>query len=54
MFNIKELMKDNDSFNILYTNAGNGDGCIELHSWIIEIVGDYKKKQSSMCSCLNL
>lgn len=56
MFNISELMKEYDSFNVLYTSAATGVGCSELHMWIQEVLGsDSKKKKKTlmqMCSCL--
>ncbi len=50
-------MQDNDNFNFLYTSALDNLGCLDLHTWIMEVLNpleslaELKDKKKSSCSC---
>jgi hypothetical protein len=40
MFEVDSRIQENKDFNVLQVNAGNGDGCNELYSWLQDISGE--------------
>ena len=43
MFEVDSRIQENKDFNVLQVNAGNGDGCNELYSWLQDISGEKRE-----------
>ncbi len=45
MFDVETRIKEIKRLNVLSANAGNGQGCNELHTWIQHVTSDKKYKE---------